>query len=61
MKATQILNVKDAAEFVGLKPATIYALVSARRIPFLKIGRAVRFDSQDLTAWLESKRIPAIF
>lgn len=34
-------------------------LVSRQEIPFMKIGRAVRFKKSDLDTWLEQRRVPA--
>jgi excisionase family DNA binding protein len=33
-------------------------LVAERRIPFLKVGRSVRFDPADVDAWLERAKVP---
>ena len=60
MEETQILDIRSAARFVGLKPSTLYALVSARKIPHLKLGRAVRFEKKMLSEWIESHRVSAI-
>jgi len=34
-------------------------LVAERRIPFLKIGKYVRFDPDELAAWLDAQRVGA--
>ncbi len=40
----RILSYDDAAEFLGICKGTLYALVSQRRIPHVRIGpRLVRF------------------
>ena len=55
----QWMNVQEVAEYLGLKPSTIYAYVSERRIPFYKIpgSQLVKFKVSDLNAWLESGRV----
>jgi len=32
-------------------------LVSERRIPYLKVGRFVRFDPAELATWLDERRV----
>jgi len=49
---------KEAAPYIGM--SKMYLRISRMRgdgPPYLKIGRAVRYDVRDLDKWLESKRI----
>jgi excisionase family DNA binding protein len=32
-------------------------LVAERRIPFLKIGKYVRFDSDEVALWIDAQRV----
>jgi excisionase family DNA binding protein len=34
-------------------------LVDERRIPYLKVGRLVRFDPVDIDRWLNERRVEA--
>jgi excisionase family DNA binding protein len=39
---------------------TLYAWVHQKRVPHIRIsGRLVRFDRDELVAWLEGRRVPA--
>jgi excisionase family DNA binding protein len=38
-------------------PRHIQRLVAERRIPYLKIGRFVRFDRSELSVWLDQQRV----
>jgi excisionase family DNA binding protein len=49
----------EAASYLGCTPLTLRQWVSKRRVPFLKIGRLVRFRQKDLEEFLESRLIPA--
>jgi excisionase family DNA binding protein len=40
----KLVSIKEAAHYTGLSPHTIYAMVSQRRIPFVKVARLVKFD-----------------
>ena len=48
------LGVKGAAAFLSCPVSRIYALVSARRIPFHKDGSRTLFDRAELRQYVES-------
>lgn len=50
-----LLNVEQLAARLNLSVARIRYEVFRRRIPFLKIGRSVRFRSADIEKWLDGK------
>jgi len=54
------MNIEEAAKFTGLAIATLRKYVVSRAIPFIKIGARVVFDSEDLTKWLEDKKVEVI-
>jgi hypothetical protein len=33
-------------------------LVTERRVPFLRVGRFIRFDPREIALWLRSQRVP---
>ena len=59
IRATQLVNVNEAAQFLAVSPSTLYGWVWQRRIPFVKVGRAVRFDMADLERFISQNRIRA--
>lgn len=50
----QFLLVEEVAAMLRVHPREIYKMVSRRRIPFLKIGRRLRFDAAEITAWTKA-------
>ena len=56
---TQLLTVKQAADALGLKVATIRAWVSRRKLPRVSCGRAVRIPAQAVAEFIERNTIPA--
>ncbi|MDE2313518.1 MAG: helix-turn-helix domain-containing protein, partial [Elusimicrobia bacterium] len=52
MTNKQWLNAKEAGEYLGLSQATIYSKTSRKEIPAHKQGRIVRYDRNELDAWL---------
>ena len=49
----RLLDVKQAAEFMGVRPKTVYAWVAQRRLRCLRAGNRIRFRVSDLNRWLE--------
>ena len=47
----------EAVLITGLSLPTLRRMVSEGRIPYYKIGRRVFFDVQELTDYIESKRV----
>lgn len=53
----RLLNVREAARFLGTTPKTLYTLVWRREIVFVKLGRSVRFDLKDLEHMIEEAKV----
>lgn len=54
-----LLTIREASQYLAVSVSTLYGWVWQRRIPFVKIGRALRFDLHDLTAFIEAnKQLP---
>lgn len=45
---SKLFNVKETAELLGVKEPTIRKWVQERRIPFVKVGVSVRFNSDEI-------------
>lgn len=58
-RPAQLVNVSEAAQFLAVSPSTLYGWVWQRRISFIKVGRAVRFDMADLERFVAENRIKA--
>jgi excisionase family DNA binding protein len=43
------------AEFLDRSPHTIRGMVSRGEIPYIKIGRSVRFDPDAIIAWVQKQ------
>lgn len=52
----RLLNVREAARLLGTTPASLYSMVWRREVPFVKLGRALRFDLIDLEAFIEASK-----
>ena len=47
-----LLTIKDLAEQLSIKPATLYAWVSQGKIPCVRIHGLIRFRSEEIEGWL---------
>jgi excisionase family DNA binding protein len=54
------LSPKELADMLGVDITTVYGWTSDRQIPFIKIGRLVRFDLIKIDKWLKQKTVPSI-
>jgi excisionase family DNA binding protein len=50
---SRLLTINEAAALTRLSVKTIYSYTCRRRIPFLKLGGAVRFDEDRLRKWID--------
>jgi excisionase family DNA binding protein len=58
-KELKLVGIKDAAKLLSVSTSTLYGWVWQRRIPFVKIGRAVRFAISDLEQFVQANRFAA--
>jgi len=53
----KLISYQKAAELLDLPIGTLYAWVHEKRIPHVRLGpRTVRFDQDELRAWVEARR-----
>lgn len=50
----RLLNVKDLADKLNVKPSTIYAWAEHRKIPHYKLNGALRFREEEILLWLDN-------
>ena len=56
----RLLNVQEAAEYLGLQIDTVYKKSRLRELPSVKVGRALRFDVVALRRFIEEHTIETI-
>ena len=52
-----LLDVGQAAAYLTIKPGYVRRLVRERRIPYVKVGKFVRFEQAELDEWLVARRV----
>ena len=56
--AKEVLNLEEAASFLGIAKSTLYKLTHENRIPFYKpAGKLIYFEKSVLLEWIRSNRI----
>ncbi len=61
MTTPELLSTSEAADYIGARPHSleIWRASGRYRIPFVKVGRLVRYRRTDLDAWLRSRTVNA--
>ena len=54
---TDLLDLEEVARRLSTSPRHIRRMVFERRIPYVKVGRFVRFVPDDLARWLDEQRM----
>ncbi len=52
----KLMTIEEVAERLGVSVRHVRRLVHERRIPFIKWGHLLRFDPDDIDAWIEESR-----
>lgn len=53
----KLMTVKDLADLLGAKPRWVYANYRLEGIPYVKLRQGVRFDSADVHAWIDARKV----
>ena len=55
MTELDLMTVEEVAQYLRLKPQTIYKWAQEKRIPAVKLGEEWRFRKRILDEWLDSQ------
>jgi excisionase family DNA binding protein len=50
-------DIRQAAAATGLSVHTLYSWISQKKITYVKAGRKVLFDPNDIQNWIESHKV----
>ena len=51
----EVMNVREASEYLGISPDTLYRYVYQDKIPAFKLGNRWKFKRNILDNWIERK------
>lgn len=56
-----LFSPNEAAEYLGVDPKTlcVWRCTKRYRLPYVKVGRNVRYRLSDLQAWIDSRTLEA--
>ena len=55
----KLLSPQELSAALNVSIETVYAWTSQKRIPYIKMGRLVRFNADEVNKWLERQRVEA--
>ena len=56
-KQENLMGVKEAAEYLGVKESTIYRWKLEGKIPCFKVGHLLKFKKEKLDDWLAEREL----
>jgi len=54
-ESPEVMNIRQASEYLGVSPDTLYKYVYEEKIPAFKLGNRWRFKKSKLDQWMEEK------
>jgi excisionase family DNA binding protein len=51
----EVMNIRQASQYLGVRPDTLYKYVGEQKIPAFKLGNRWRFKKSRLDQWMEEK------
>ncbi|MCP4384709.1 MAG: helix-turn-helix domain-containing protein [Hyphomicrobiales bacterium] len=55
-----MIGVDALAARLDVTPRFVRGLIAERRVPFLKIGKFIRFDPDEIAHWVRRHRVPPV-
>ena len=49
----KLLDIREVAELLNVKPSWVRSAIFKRKIPYLKVGKLVRFNEIEIKNWLD--------
>jgi excisionase family DNA binding protein len=56
-KHKRLLDIDQIVDRLNISKNTVYSWVYQKKIPYIKLGRNVRFDPEKIERWLKSKEV----
>jgi excisionase family DNA binding protein len=53
----EVMNIRQASQYLGVSPDTLYKYVGEQKIPAFKLGNRWRFKKSKLDQWMEEKSV----
>ncbi len=56
-ESPEVMNIRQASQYLGVSPDTLYKYVSEEKIPAFKLGNRWKFKRSILDSWMERKSV----
>jgi len=53
----EVMNIRQASQYLGVSPDTLYKYVNEQKIPAFKLGNRWRFKKSKIDEWMEEKSV----
>ncbi len=53
LDSREVMNIRQASQYLGISPDTLYKYLSAAKVPAFKLGNRWRFKKTTLDRWME--------
>ncbi|MFA5794297.1 MAG: helix-turn-helix domain-containing protein [Candidatus Brocadiia bacterium] len=53
----KLYKVREISDIINVSVWGVYQMICRREIPFIKIGRRIRFDRDEIAKWIDKHRI----
>jgi len=51
----EVMNIRQASQYLGVSPDTLYKYVSEAKVPAFKLGNRWKFKKSKLDQWMEDQ------
>jgi excisionase family DNA binding protein len=55
------MTISQLAEYLKISKSTIYIWIYKGKIPYAKVGKMVRFKTEDIEQWSEKRKVKASY
>jgi excisionase family DNA binding protein len=55
----RLFNIDELSTYLAVPRGTIYNWISQKKLPYVKIGRRVKFDKEDIDKMINEKKVLA--
>jgi excisionase family DNA binding protein len=59
-ESREVMNIRQASQYLGVSPDTLYKYVTEEKIPAFKLGNRWKFKKTILDQWMEQKSTMSI-
>jgi len=56
----KFIDIKELSDKLGVEVSTIYKWTHKRKIPFVHVGKLVRFSESDVMSWLRQRTVTPV-